>query len=110
MIKLLIAVGLMIASVGFSKAQAQSVDMKSAPVCVFEQIKEASGDTSPYFVISCGSDVVLTHNVSSYAQVQDKETYKAYMQKSLVTMMGEDKSISCEQSDSEIALVIICKR
>ncbi len=108
--KLLIAVGLMITSVGFSKAQAQSVDMKAAPVCVFEQIKEASGDTGPYFVISCGSDVVFTHKVSSYAQVQDKNAYNAYMQKALVTMMGDDKSISCEQSDSEIALVIVCKR
>lgn len=108
--KILITMGLLITSVGFSTAHADAVDMKSAPVCVFEQLKEVTGDVGPYFVMSCGSEIVLTHSVPSYSLIKDKEVYKTFMQKALVAMMGGDSGISCNQTDSEIALVIICSR
>jgi hypothetical protein len=88
----------------------QSVDMKTAPTCLFQQFKEAQGNTQPYFMIACGDDIIMTHKVSAFSAVQDKPGYAIFMENALKVMMGSDASITCAQTDSEATLLIVCKR
>ncbi len=100
--KWILALSLLASSISFADADL----MKTAPTCVFQQIKEAN----PGFVIECGSDFVMSHDMSPFSQIPDIATYKQSMEEAMKVLMGSEAGIACQQTDSEIAFLIICKR
>ena len=106
--KMILAACLLLGSIGLADVTvpAQPVDMKTAPMCLFQQLKQ--GDT--YFVIACGADIVMSHDVAAFSKIEDPVSYRQTMENAMKQLMGSDASITCQQTESEIALLIICKR
>lgn len=101
---------LFICSILFGSISFAAVDATKAETCVLQLSKSDNENSKPSFVIACGSETVLAHELPGYTAIADKDSFKLDLASALVSMMGEDASIYCTQAESDYFWILICKR
>lgn len=91
-----------------SNAFSSTIDTTKESVCVVLLTKGSVQNSQARFDIQCGSEFVVGHSVTEYAQIADKDAFKASLKEAVKQMMTG--TVVCEDQESDVLWFSICKK